>query len=63
MRTIGNTIITIGCSNFTKNQSPRGAVIYATNGLKIRYFDLVLFDSNSANDYNYGVVYLYDSEF
>ena len=62
MRTVGNSIITIDCSNFTKNQSPRGAVIYATNGLKMRYFG-VLFDSNSANDYNYGVVYLYDSEF
>ncbi|MCG8626965.1 MAG: hypothetical protein MJE68_33815 [Proteobacteria bacterium] len=63
MRTIGKTIITIGGSNFTKNRSPRGAVIYATNGLKIKYFDLVLFDSNSASDYNYGVVYLSDSEF
>ena len=63
MRTIGNSIITIDCSNFTKNRSPRGAVIYATDGLKIRYIKHVLFDSNSANDYNYGVVYLYNSEF
>ena len=63
IRTIGNTIITVGCSNFTKNQSPKGAVIYATDGTKIRYLDHVLFDSNSANNYIYGVVYLFDCEF
>ena len=63
IRTIGNTIITVGCSNFTKNRSLKGAVIYATDGTKIRYLDHVLFDSNSANNYIYGVVYLFDCEF
>ena len=63
LQTLHINYITIGCSSFTKNRSPKGAVIYATDGTKIRYLDHILFDSNSANNYIYGVVYLFDCEF
>ena len=59
--TTSNTI-RIGGSNFTKNRSPGGAVIYAKDGSIIRYLNHVLFDSNSANN-SYGVVHLSNSEF
>ena len=55
-------MITIRDSNFTENQSPRGAAIYATDSSKISYLDHILFDRNSANN-SYGVVYLSNSEF
>lgn len=38
-----------------------GAVLYATVGSEIQYHDYLLINNNSADDY--GVIFLYDSEF
>ena len=57
----GSTI-TIGGSNFTKNVSPIGAVIYATDRSKIQHnHKHLLIDNNMAD--RYAVIYLSDSEF
>ena len=55
-----NTTISISNSNFTENCSPRGALIFAIDGSKIYYKNLLI-DNNSANEY--GVLYILDSEF
>ena len=57
-----NITITIGCSNFTKNVSPVGAVTYAMDNSKILYnHSYLLIDNNLAK--RYAVIYLSDSEF
>ena len=53
--------ITIGDSNFTKNTSPIGTVIYATASCKIDHHNYILIDNNSA--IAYAVIFLSDSEF
>ena len=56
------SIITIGDSNFTNNDSPFGAVIYATSRTKIQHqYTYLLIDGNMA--YGNAVMYLSDSEF
>ena len=56
-----SSTITIGGSNFTKNSSPMGAVVFAAESTKIQYYRYLLLDNNSA-DRN-AVIYLSDSEF
>ena len=56
-----STTITIGSSNFTKNRSPVGAVIYGTDNFKIQLHSSLLFDNNLAD--RSAVIYLSDSEF
>ena len=54
--------ITIGSSNFTKNVSPVGAVIYATDRSKIQHdHNHLIIDNNVAD--RYAVLYFSDSEF
>ena len=53
--------ITIGGSNFTKNCSPRGAVIYASDESTIQFHNHLLIDDNWVD--RYAVIYLSDSEF
>ena len=52
--------ITMDSSNFTKNRSPVGAVIYAGDHSKLQFQNYLLFDANSAEDY--GVIHLVDSQ-
>ena len=61
------SIITIGGSNFTKNHSPIGAIIYGIESSQIHfhnslpeYSDSLLIDDNSAD--RYAMMYLSNSE-
>ena len=57
----GASNITISNSNFTENNSPVGAMIYATTYTIVLYCSDILIDNNLAN--NNSVIYLFDSEF
>ena len=54
------TTTIIGSSNFTKNHSPIGAVIFALDS-SIQHHNYLVIANNSADDY--AVIYLADSEF
>ena len=55
-----DSTISIGCSNFTKNRSPVGAVIRALRS-KITCHSHLLIDNNSVD--SFAVIYLFDSQF